>query len=90
MNKEKKNDFLYDILALLLGVAMIAAGLWGIVSSRIESKEYKNSSDIKSVSRVFRTEKNAIIRKENFSRQREQNNGFCSARLAITAPITWL
>ena len=53
MNKEKKNDFLYDILALLLGVAMIAVGLWGIVSSRIESKEYKNSSDIKNVSAVI-------------------------------------
>lgn len=53
MNKEKKDDILYTVLTLLLGVAMIAAGLFGVVSSRIESKEYKNSADIHEVSAVI-------------------------------------
>ena len=48
MNKEKKDDILYTVLTLLLGVAMIAAGLFGVVSSRIESKEYKNSAYMRS------------------------------------------
>ena len=41
------------MLTLLLGVAMIAAGVFGVVSSRIESKEYKNSADIHEVSAVI-------------------------------------
>ena len=45
--KQTKRKFeKYFIFALLCGIGLVAAGIFGIVSSRIESSEYKNSTDI--------------------------------------------
>ena len=46
---EKKKKDIYSILALLVGISLIAAGIIGIISSRTESREYKNSTDIRKV-----------------------------------------
>ena len=47
--KKKKKD-IYSVLLLLAGVALIAAGIIGIISSRTDSREYKNSTDIQKIS----------------------------------------
>ena len=43
---------IYSYLAVLLFLALFAAGVWGVVSSRIASNEYKNSDDVREVSAV--------------------------------------
>ena len=50
--KKKKKD-IYSVLLLLAGIALIAAGIIGIISSRTASKEYKNSTDIQKISAVI-------------------------------------
>ena len=50
---EKKKKDIYSILALLVGISLIAAGIIGIISSRTESREYKNSTDIRKVDAVI-------------------------------------
>ena len=45
---------IYSYLAVLLCFAMFAAGVWGVVSSRIVSHEYKNSDDVREVSAVVK------------------------------------
>ena len=50
--KKKKKD-IYSVLALLVGIALIAAGIIGIISSRTDSYEYKNSTDIRKVDAVI-------------------------------------
>ena len=47
--KEKRKNALYSIIALLLGIAMCVAGVYGIVSRGIASKEYKNTTDKRDV-----------------------------------------
>ena len=54
--KQAKRKFeKYSIFALLCGIGLVAAGIFGIVSSRIESSEYKNSTDIRKVAAVIET-----------------------------------
>lgn len=54
--KQTKRKFeKYSIFALLCGIGLVVAGIFGIVSSRIESSEYKNSTDIRKVAAVIET-----------------------------------
>ncbi len=50
--KKKKKD-IYSVLLLLMGIGLIAAGIIGIISSRTDSREYKNSTDIQKISAVI-------------------------------------
>ena len=45
---------IYSYLAVLLFLALFVAGVWGVVSSRIASHEYKNSDDVRKVSAVVK------------------------------------
>ena len=50
--KEKK-DIKMTIFIIVCGVSLIVAGIYGVVSSRIESRDYKNSTDIRKLSAVI-------------------------------------
>ena len=50
--KEKK-DIKMTIFIIVCGVSLIVAGIYGIVSSRIESRDYKNSTDIQKIPAVI-------------------------------------
>ena len=50
--KEKK-DIKMTIFIIVCGVSLIVAGIYGVVSSRIESRDYKNSTDIRKISAVI-------------------------------------
>ena len=50
--KEKK-DIKMTISIIVCGVSLVVAGIYGIVSSRIESRDYKNSTDIRNISAVI-------------------------------------
>ena len=50
--KEKK-DIKMTIFIIVVGISLIVAGIYGIVSSRIESRDYKNSTDIRNISAVI-------------------------------------
>ena len=50
--KEKK-DIKMTIFIIVCGVSLIVAGIYGVVSSRIESRDYKNSTDIRNISAVI-------------------------------------
>ena len=52
MTKNPKKD-IYSILFLFMGIGLIAAGIIGIISSRTDSREYKNSTDIRKISAVI-------------------------------------
>ena len=52
MTKNPKKD-IYSILFLFMGIGLIAAGIIGIISSRTDSREYKNSTDIQKISAVI-------------------------------------
>ena len=43
--KEKQNNILYSVLGLVLGIAMCGIGIYGMILNRIESQEYKNTTD---------------------------------------------
>lgn len=45
---------IYSYLSVLLCLALFVAGVWGVVSSRIVSHEYKNSDDVRKVSAVVK------------------------------------
>nr|WP_295280062.1 DUF3592 domain-containing protein [uncultured Blautia sp.] len=47
--KEKRNNILYSILGLVLGLAMCGVGIYGMILNRTESKEYKNTTDKREV-----------------------------------------
>ena len=49
---EKRKDKLYNVLALLLMLALFGCGVWGVVESRIAKRDYKNSPDVRQVSAV--------------------------------------
>ena len=49
--KEKK-DIKMTIFIIVVGVSLIVMGIYGVVSSRIESRDYKNSTDIQKISKV--------------------------------------
>ena len=48
----KKGDIKISLLGLLIGISLIVAGVYGIVSNKIENQEYKNSTDIRTVNAV--------------------------------------
>ena len=50
--KEKK-DIKMTIFIIVVGVSLIVAGIYGIVSSRVESRDYKNATDIRKLSAVI-------------------------------------
>ncbi len=50
--KSKIKEKIYEIVGLLLAVALFAAGVYGVVFSRIASREYKNSDDIRKVTAI--------------------------------------
>mgnify|MGYP000635282919 CR=1 FL=1 len=50
--KEKK-DIKMTIFIIVVGVSLIVAGIYGIVSSRVESRDYKNTTDIRKLSAVI-------------------------------------
>ena len=48
MSKLKgKKDIKMTIFIIVVGVSLIVAGIYGIVSSRVESRDYKNTTDIR-------------------------------------------
>ena len=47
--KEKQNNILYSVLGLVLGIAMCGIGIYGMILNRIESQEYKNTTDKREV-----------------------------------------
>ena len=53
---------IYSYLALLLCFALFVAGVYGVVSSRIASHEYKNSDDVRDVSAVVKDYKSIPIK----------------------------
>ena len=52
MSKRNK-DIKMTIFIMVAGIALIVAGVIGIVTSRIDSREYKNSTDIRKISAVI-------------------------------------
>ena len=50
--KEKK-DIKMTIFIIVVGVSLIVAGIYGVVSSKIESRDYKNSTDIQKIPAVI-------------------------------------
>ena len=52
MSKRKK-DIKMTIFIMVAGIGLIVAGVIGIVTSRIDSREYKNSTDIRKISAVI-------------------------------------
>lgn len=54
MSKRKeKKDIKMTIFIMVAGVVLIVAGVIGIVTSRIDSREYKSSTDIRKISAVI-------------------------------------
>ena len=47
--KEKRNNILYSVLGFVLGIAMCGIGIYGMILNRIESQEYKNTTDKREV-----------------------------------------
>ena len=43
-NSSKKGDIKISLLGLLIGISLIVAGVYGIVSNKIENQEYKKVS----------------------------------------------
>ena len=52
MSKRNK-DIKMTIFIMVVGIGLIVAGVIGIVTSRIESRDYKNSTDIQKISAVI-------------------------------------
>ena len=52
MSKRNK-DIKMTIFIMVAGIGLIVAGVIGIVTSRIESRDYKNSTDIQKISAVI-------------------------------------
>lgn len=52
MSKRKK-DMKMTIFIMVAGIGLIVAGVIGIVASRIDSREYKSSTDIRKISAVI-------------------------------------
>ena len=52
MSKRNK-DIKMTIFIMVAGIGLIVAGVIGIVTSRIDSREYKNSTDIQKISAVI-------------------------------------
>ena len=52
MSKRKK-DIKMTIFIMVVGIGLMVAGVFGIVTSRIDNREYKNSTDIQKISGVI-------------------------------------
>ena len=52
MSKRNK-DIKMTIFIMVVGISLIVAGIIGIITSRADSREYKNSTDIQKVSAVI-------------------------------------
>ena len=52
MSKRNK-DIKMTIFIMVVGIGLIVAGIIGIITSRAESREYKNSTDIRKISAVI-------------------------------------
>ena len=52
MSKRKKHIKM-TIFIMVVGIGLITAGIIGIISSRTDSREYKNSTDIQKISAVI-------------------------------------
>lgn len=50
--KDSIKNKAYEVVALLLSVALFAGGIYGVVSSRVSAQEYKKSTDIRKVTAV--------------------------------------
>ena len=59
--KEKK-DIKMTIFIIVVGVSLIVAGIYGVVSSKIESRDYKNSTDIQKILPLLSTSQPATVR----------------------------
>ena len=79
-NSSKKGDIKISLLGLLIGISLIVAGVYGIVSNKIENQEYKNSTDIRTV--------NAVV--EECRRKDEKNDADILQRfpLLLTEQLT--
>ena len=54
MSKLKEiKDIKMTIFIIVVGISLIVVGIYGVVSSRIESRDYKNSTDIRKISAVI-------------------------------------
>ena len=54
MSKLKgKKDIKMTIFIIVVGVSLIVVGIYGVVSSRVESRDYKNTTDIRKLSAVI-------------------------------------
>ena len=54
MSKLKgKKGIKMTIFIMVVGVSLIVVGIYGVVSSRIDSREYKSSTDIRKISAVI-------------------------------------
>ena len=49
----KRKERLYSIIGLLVGVGLLVAGIIGVITSRIDANEYKNTTDIRKVEAVI-------------------------------------
>ena len=52
-DRESRENRRYSVLFMLLGLGLIVAGIIGMISSRTDSREYKNSTDIRKISAVI-------------------------------------
>ena len=50
---KRKEDIKMTIFIMVAGIGLIVAGVIGIVTSRIDSREYKSSTDIRKISAVI-------------------------------------
>ena len=51
--RKRNKDIKMTIFIMVAGIGLIVAGVIGIVTSRIDSREYKNSTDIRKISAVI-------------------------------------
>ena len=50
---KRKEDIKMTIFIMVAGIGLIVAGVIGIVTSRIDSRDYKNSTDIQKIPAVI-------------------------------------
>ena len=51
--KERRKDTLITILAFLVGIGLMAAGIIGVVTSLMQAEDYENTPDIRTVDAVI-------------------------------------
>ena len=53
--KERRKDTLITILAFLVGIGLMAAGIIGIATSLMQAEDYENTPDIRTVDAVIKS-----------------------------------